>query len=110
VRPVVVIGAVVVVAAIAGGAWYFMRDEGGATPGYGQYQTVMTECQEQVFADAMEPDDMRFVEGTVWHEVRADQSVLLGGKMTKLNELGRPRTYAYQCTARGTRIISVDVR
>jgi hypothetical protein len=110
-RPLVVIGALVVVAAAAAGGWYFWsRNNGGAQAGAGQYQAAMTECQDQVFNNAMEPDDLKFVDGTTWHEVRADKSILLGGKMTKLNELGRPRSYAYQCIAQGLRVISVDVR
>lgn len=110
-RPIVIVGAVVAVAVVASGGWYFWQaQKGGARPGSGDYQSAMTECQEQVFADAMEPADMKFLDGTTWHEVRADQAVLMGGKMTKMGEVGRPRTYQYQCLTRGTRVINVDVR
>lgn len=108
----VVIGAVVVVAVAAAGGWYFFGrgSGGGATPGAGPYQAAMTECQDQVYADAMEDPNLKFVDGTTWHEVRADKSVLVGGKMSKLNEVAQRRTYNYQCVTRGDRVLAVDVR
>jgi hypothetical protein len=113
-RRSVVFGAIAVVAVAAVGGWYFLGRGGaggGATrAGVGAYEAAMSECQDQVFADAMEDPNLKFVAGTTWHEVRADQSVLVGGKMSKLNEVGQPRTYNYQCIARGNRVIAVDVR
>lgn len=111
-RRSVVVGALAVIAVAAVGGWYFFGGSNGgpARPGVGPYEAAMTECQEQVYADSMEDPNLKFIAGTTWHEVRADQSVLLGGKLSKLNEVAQPRTYNYQCSARGTRILSVDVR
>lgn len=113
-RRTIVIGGAVVVAVAAASGWYFFGGGSGgggaARPGVGPYEAAMSECQEQVYADSMEDPNLKFLDGTTWHEVRADQSVLLGGKLSKLNEVARPRTYNYQCVTRGTRVLSADVR
>ena len=113
-RRSVLIGAIAVVAVAAVGGWYFLgrggAGGGSVRAGAGPYEAAMSECQDQVYADAMEDPNLKFIARTTWHEVRADQSVVVGGKMSKLNDVAQTRTYNYQCIARGNRVIAVDVR
>ena len=98
-------------AAVGVGTWFAYDAMYGSSvrAGAGPYTAELAECHETITEDMQEPDDLRFLENTVWHEVTAT-NLLIGGRLTRLNDAGRNSTFNYQCTMRNGRVIDAGLR
>ena len=108
-RMVVIGGGALIAAVTAYGVWstWFA---GGVRKGVGDFGYEFSSCQDEVFADLMEPADLVWAPGTEWHE-GAPQQVHIGGTFTRVDlRTGKRRGFAYDCTARNRRIMNANVK
>ena len=106
----VVIGGGVVILAVAAYAASSIWFAGGVRKGVGEFGYEFSSCQEEVFADLMEPADLVWATGTEWHE-GTPQVAHIGGTFTRVDmRTGKRRGFAYDCVARNRRIMNANVK
>lgn len=103
----VLVGAIVTAAILIGMTWKLFL-ENRIEAGFGSYEEDGRNCEDEVFANLMHPEDLKFVEGREWHKVDGGD-LHIGGMLTLLNDVGQPRGYEYSCLIRDGRIIVADV-
>ncbi|MBM3507070.1 MAG: hypothetical protein FJX64_04980 [Alphaproteobacteria bacterium] len=108
-RNTIVLGAGVAVVAVGGWFAYDRFFSSGVNAGAGPYYTLLQECQKTIFEDTQEPDDLKFLENTVWHAGTPD-NLNIGGKFTRFNDAGRKATFNYECLIRNNRVIDAGRR
>ena len=100
--------AAVVIAGAAYAAWYqFLSNR--VREGVGDFGYEFSSCQDEVFADLMEPADLIWAPDTQWYQGNP-QLVRIGGKFTRVDtRTGKRKAFGYECTARNRRIMNANV-
>ena len=104
-KTVAISSAVLAILLIVAWALFF---RGGISSGVGIYQEEATACRDRIFFDMMQSQDIEFEEDRAWHQVKED-TLYIGGMLTRLNDAGKRIGYEYSCTIRNKSIVHTAV-